>query len=240
MAGLLEAVDSFYPIIIIFLRFPFSFSLSLPFSLFLFLSLFIIHPTFSLSLSLFHSISSSLSFTSSFDLSLSPTYFFFYFSILVPSFVEPSVTTTAIQWRYYLCGAAEKYQFSCLSVTPGPESNNAGRRPIQCRFADELHPAEAARSKGLLDNFHPRGTEGYFLRQLYWRPNSFHGNADLLRQRVAGYFQESVFFFFSPLFSFFFLFSPFERKNRSNESCLPLNYHLGVRRIVRLDSFESK
>lgn len=52
------------------------------------------------------------------------------------------------------------------------------------------------RSKGLLDNFHPRGTEEYFLRQLYWRPNSFHGNADLFGI-ASGYFQESAFSFFS-------------------------------------------
>lgn len=88
------------------------------------------------------------------------------------------------------------------------------------------------RSKGLLDNFHPRGTEEYFLRQLYWRPNSFHGEMPTYsasRQVTSK----------NPLFLFFLIF-PLRTKESIERACLPLNYHLGVRRIVRLDSFESK
>lgn len=116
-----------------------------------------------------------------------------FFSIFfLPSFVQPSVTTTAIQWRYYLCGTAEKYQSSCLSVTP--VQNRTMR--LEGRFnadSDELHPAESQPIEATLDAFHPRGTEEYFLRQLYWRPTSFMGIPTAQLHR--GNFQERIHFF---------------------------------------------
>lgn len=90
---------------------------------------------------------------------------------------------------------------------------NTGSRVEQCgpktdsmQIRRRIESGRGERSKGLLDNFHPRGTEEYFLRQLYWRPNSFHGNADLLLHQVTS---KNPFFFFS----FFFLYFIFPLRN---------------------------
>lgn len=59
--------------------------------------------------------------------------------------------------------------------------------------SDELHPAESQPIEATLDAFHPRGTEEYFLRQLYWRPTSFMGIPTAQLHR--GNFQERIHFF---------------------------------------------